>query len=42
MGLTACRCIGACGLAPVLTVNDDVYGRLAKKDIKGILAKYTD
>ena len=40
--LTACRCIGACGLAPVLTVNDDVYGRLAKKDIKGILAKYTD
>ncbi len=38
--LTACRCIGACGLAPVLTVNDDVYGRLTVDDIDGILAKY--
>lgn len=38
--LTACRCIGACGLAPVLTVNDDVYGRLVPDDIPGILAKY--
>ena len=38
--LTACRCIGACGLAPVLTVNDDVYGRLTVDDIPGILAKY--
>lgn len=38
--LTACRCIGACGLAPVLTVNDDVYGRLTADDIPGILAKY--
>ena len=38
--LTACRCIGACGLAPVLTVNEDVYGRLVPDDIPGILAKY--
>lgn len=38
--LDACRCIGACGLAPVLTVNDDVYGRLTKDDIDGILEKY--
>ncbi|WP_099206145.1 NADH-quinone oxidoreductase subunit NuoE family protein [Scatolibacter rhodanostii] len=38
--LTACRCIGACGLAPVLTVNEDVYGRLVPEDIEGILAKY--
>lgn len=38
--LTACRCIGACGLAPVLTVNDDVYGRLTVDDIDGILEKY--
>ena len=38
--LEACRCIGACGLAPVLTVNEDVYGRLTEKDIDGILAKY--
>lgn len=40
--LTACRCIGACGLAPVLTVNDEVYGRLVVDDIDGILAKYQD
>ncbi len=40
--LTACRCIGACGLAPVLTVNEDVYGRLTGADIPGILAKYAD
>ena len=38
--LTACRCIGACGLAPVLTVNDEVYGRLVPEDIPGIIAKY--
>ena len=36
----ATRCIGACGLAPVLTINGEVYGRLTKKDIPGILAKY--
>ena len=39
--LTACRCIGACGLAPDLTVNEDVYGRLTVDDIDGILAKYS-
>ena len=38
--LTASRCIGACGLAPVLTVNEDVYGRLTTKDVEGIIAKY--
>lgn len=38
--LEACRCIGACGLAPVLTVGDDVYGRLTKADVDTILAKY--
>ncbi|MBR2612226.1 MAG: NAD(P)H-dependent oxidoreductase subunit E, partial [Clostridia bacterium] len=38
--LTACRCIGACGLAPVLTVNDEVYGRLTVADVDGIVAKY--
>lgn len=40
--LEACRCIGACGLAPVLTVNEDVYGRLTEKDVDGIIAKYAD
>ena len=38
--LEATRCIGACGLAPVLTINGDVYGRLSKSDMAGILAKY--
>ena len=38
--LTACRCIGACGLAPVLTVNEDVYGKITAADVKVILAKY--
>ena len=38
--LTACRCIGACGLAPVITVNDDVYGKITAADVKGILEKY--
>ena len=38
--LAATRCIGACGLAPVLTVNDEVYGRLTDKDVPDILAKY--
>lgn len=38
--LTASRCIGACGLAPVLTVNEDVYGRLTAADVEGIIAKY--
>lgn len=38
--LTACRCVGACGLAPVMTVNDEVYGRLVPEDVEGILEKY--
>ena len=38
--LDACRCVGACGLAPVLTVNDEVYGKVTVDDIDTILAKY--
>ena len=38
--LDATRCIGACGLAPVMTVGEDVYGRLTPDDIEGIIAKY--
>ena len=38
--LDATRCIGACGLAPVMTVGDDVYGRLEPSMVDGILAKY--
>jgi len=40
--LEATRCIGACGLAPVLTVNEEVYGRLTVDDVEDILAKYVD
>ncbi|HZK34686.1 MAG TPA: NADH-quinone oxidoreductase subunit NuoE [Bacillota bacterium] len=40
--LEATRCLGACGLAPVLMVNEDVYGRLKKGDTKDIVAKYRD
>lgn len=38
--LEATRCIGACGLAPVMTIGEDVYGRLTEDEIDGILAKY--
>ena len=34
------RCIGCCGLAPVMSVNNDVYGKLTKDQISGILDKY--
>jgi NADH:ubiquinone oxidoreductase subunit E len=38
--LEATRCIGACGLAPVVTVDEDVYGTTKTEDIANILAKY--
>jgi NADP-reducing hydrogenase subunit HndA len=38
--LEACRCIGACGLAPVMTINGEVYGRLTPDMVDDILAKY--
>ena len=38
--LDACRCVGACGLAPVMLVNDDVYGRMTPEMVSDILDKY--
>ncbi|MDR1735596.1 MAG: NAD(P)H-dependent oxidoreductase subunit E [Oscillospiraceae bacterium] len=38
--IDATRCIGACGLAPVMTVDEDVYGRLTPGEVAGILEKY--
>ena len=38
--LECLRCVGACGLAPVMLVDEKVYGRLEPKQIKGILAQY--
>jgi NADH:ubiquinone oxidoreductase subunit E len=38
--LNATRCLGACGLAPVMMIDDEVYGRLTSEEIPGILEKY--
>ena len=38
--LDACRCVGACGLAPVMMINSEVYGRLTDGELDGILGKY--
>ena len=38
--IEATRCIGACGLAPVVTVNKDVYGRLTIDQVAAIVSKY--
>ncbi len=40
--IDSCRCVGACGLAPVMMINDDVYGKLKPDMIKGILDKYRE
>lgn len=39
--IASTRCVGCCGLAPVMTVNSDVYGKLVPEDVPGIVAKYT-
>ncbi|HNX62605.1 MAG TPA: NADH-quinone oxidoreductase subunit NuoE [Candidatus Limiplasma sp.] len=38
--IQATRCLGACGLAPVMMINDEVYGRLIDSEVPGILEKY--
>lgn len=38
--IDSCRCVGACGLAPVMIVDGEVYGRLTAKEVSGILSKY--
>lgn len=38
--IEATRCVGACGLAPVMLVGEDVYGRLVPEDVEAILEKY--
>lgn len=40
--LEACRCVGACGLAPVIMINEDVYGRLTADDIPAIIQSYRE
>ena len=36
----AVRCLGCCGLAPVMVINGEVYGKLETSQLPGILAKY--
>jgi NADH-quinone oxidoreductase subunit E/NADP-reducing hydrogenase subunit HndA len=38
--LNCLRCVGACGLAPVVTVGEKVYGRVAPTQVKDIIAEY--
>ena len=42
ISIEATRCIGACGLAPVLTINDDVYGKLNRGEIEPVIDKYIE
>ncbi len=38
--ITTLRCVGACGLAPVMQINDKTYGNITPEDVEGILATY--
>ncbi|MHB8172562.1 MAG: NADH-quinone oxidoreductase subunit NuoE family protein [Thermincolia bacterium] len=38
--LDSSRCVGACGMAPVLTINEDVHGLVTKDDVSKLLGKY--
>lgn len=40
--LEATRCLGCCGLAPVIMIDDQVFGRLVPDDVPGILAKFKE
>ncbi|MGL6099914.1 MAG: NAD(P)H-dependent oxidoreductase subunit E [Fusobacteriaceae bacterium] len=38
--IDALRCVGACGLAPVVLIGDDIHGKLKVEDVKGLIEKY--
>ncbi|MGM0567135.1 MAG: NADH-quinone oxidoreductase subunit NuoE [Bacteroidota bacterium] len=40
--LSCLRCVGACGLAPVVLVGEKTYGRVAPDDVKAIIEEYED
>ena len=40
--IDSCRCVGACGLAPVMLVDDDVYGKLKPEQVAAIIDSYTE
>lgn len=40
--VTSCRCLGCCGLAPAITINGEVYGKLKVEDVDKIIDSYAD
>ena len=40
--VTSCRCLGCCGLAPAITINGEVYGKLKVEDIDKIIDSFED
>ena len=38
--IEACRCVGACGLAPVMTVNGEVYGKVTPEQAVKVIESY--
>lgn len=40
--VTSCRCLGCCGLAPAITINGEVYGKLKAEDVDKILDSFAD
>jgi NADP-reducing hydrogenase subunit HndA len=40
--VTSCRCLGCCGLAPAITINGEVYGKLKVEDIDKIIDSFND
>jgi len=40
--LDSARCVGACGLAPVISINEDVYGKLDESMVPDILSNYKE
>ena len=38
--IDSCRCVGACGLSPVMIIDGEVYGKLKDGDVEEILQKY--
>ena len=40
--IDSCRCVGACGLAPVIMVGEEVYGKLTPEKVREVIRKYKD
>ena len=40
--VTSCRCLGCCGLAPAMTINGEVYGKMKVEDVDRILDSFAD